>query len=78
MHGPTEDKSDDTKDSFYKELEHVLNQFLKHHMKILLFNAKTGTEGEIYTQFSMENQKGRDHLEDLSIDGKISEWIFGE
>jgi hypothetical protein len=26
-HVPTEDKSDDTKDSFYKELEHVLNQF---------------------------------------------------
>jgi hypothetical protein len=33
---PTEDKSDDTRDSFYEELEHVFNQFPKYHMKILL------------------------------------------
>jgi hypothetical protein len=37
MHAPTEDKSDDdTKDSFYKNPEHVFDQFLKYHMKILL------------------------------------------
>jgi hypothetical protein len=36
VHAPTEDKSDDTRDSFYKELEHVFSQFLKYHMKILL------------------------------------------
>jgi len=42
VHAPTEDKSDDKKDSIYKELEHVFNQFSKDHMKILLgdFNAK--------------------------------------
>jgi hypothetical protein len=27
-HAPTEDKTDNVKDSFYKELEHVFNKFL--------------------------------------------------
>jgi hypothetical protein len=45
VHAPTEDKSDDVKDSFYKELEFFFN-FPKYHMKILLgdFNAKVGGE----------------------------------
>jgi hypothetical protein len=40
------DKCDDTKDSFYEEIEGVFDQFLKYHMKILLgdFNAKVGRE----------------------------------
>jgi exonuclease III len=46
VHAPTEDKCDDTKDSFYGELERVLDQFPKYHMKILLgdFNANLGRE----------------------------------
>jgi hypothetical protein len=43
VHAPTEDKTDDVKDSFYKELERVFDRFPKYHMKILLdFNAKVG------------------------------------
>jgi hypothetical protein len=44
VHAPIEDKSDNTKDNFYEELEHVINQFSRHHMKILLgyFNMKIG------------------------------------
>jgi hypothetical protein len=40
------DKTDDKKDSFYEELEHVFDQFRKYHMNILLgdFNAKVGRE----------------------------------
>jgi exonuclease III len=43
VHAPTEDKTDNVKDSFYEEFERVLD---KHHTKILLgdFNAKTGKE----------------------------------
>jgi hypothetical protein len=43
VHAPTEDK-DDIKDSFYKELEQVFDQFPRYRMKILLgdFNAKVG------------------------------------
>jgi len=38
--------SDDTKNRFYEERDHVFNQFLKYHMKILLgdFNAEVGRE----------------------------------
>jgi hypothetical protein len=46
VHAPTEDKTDDVKVSFHKELEHVLDKFPNYHMKILLgeFNAKLGRE----------------------------------
>jgi hypothetical protein len=47
VHAPTEDKTDDVKDSFYAELEQVFDKFPKYHMNILLqdFNAKAGKEG---------------------------------
>ena len=42
VHAPSEEKSDDSKDSFYEELEQVFDHFPKYLMKILLgdFNAK--------------------------------------
>jgi hypothetical protein len=41
----TEDKTDDTKNRFYKELEHVFDKFPKCHMKTLSdVNAKVGRE----------------------------------
>jgi len=48
VHAPSEEKSDDSKDSFCEELEHFFffNHFPKYHMKILFrdFNAKVGRE----------------------------------
>jgi hydroxypyruvate isomerase len=46
VHAPTEDKTDEVKDNFYEELEHVFDKFPKYHMKIVLedFNAKVGRE----------------------------------
>jgi hypothetical protein len=56
VHGPSEEKSDDSKDSFYEDLEQVFDHFPKCHMKILWeilmqyensignFNAKVGRE----------------------------------
>jgi len=46
VHAPSGEKSEELKDSFYEELEHVFNHFPKYHMKILLgdFNAKVGRE----------------------------------
>ena len=35
MHAPSEDKSNASKDSFYKELEQVFDHFPRYHMKIL-------------------------------------------
>jgi len=46
VHSLSEEKSDESKDSFYEELEQVFDHFPKYHMKILLgdFNAKLGRE----------------------------------
>jgi hypothetical protein len=46
VHAPTEDKTDDVKDSFYEELERIFDKFPKYHLKILLgdLNAKVGRE----------------------------------
>jgi hypothetical protein len=38
VHTPTEDKNDDVKDSFYEELERMLDKFPKHHKKISMPN----------------------------------------
>jgi hypothetical protein len=46
VHAPTEDKTDDVKDSFYEEVERVFDKFPKYHVDILLgdFNARVGRE----------------------------------
>jgi endonuclease/exonuclease/phosphatase family metal-dependent hydrolase len=46
VHAPCEDKGDDVKDSFCEELGHVVDQFPRYDMKILLgdFNMKVGRE----------------------------------
>ena len=46
VHGPSEEKSDSSKDSFYEELQQVFDHFPKYHVKIILgdFNAKVGRE----------------------------------
>ena len=43
---PSEEKNDDSKDSFHEELEQASDHFPKYHMKILLedCNAKVGRE----------------------------------
>jgi hypothetical protein len=42
VHAPSEEKSDDSKDSFYEELEQFFYYFPNCHMKLLLgdFTAK--------------------------------------
>jgi len=46
VHAPSEEKSDESKISFYEELEQVFDHFPKHQMKMLLgdLNAKVGRE----------------------------------
>jgi hypothetical protein len=36
VHATIEDKSDDTTDSFYEELQQPFRQLLKYHMKIVM------------------------------------------
>jgi hypothetical protein len=47
VHAPTEGKNDDSKDSFYEELEQLFHHFPKYRMEILFgnFDASLGREG---------------------------------
>ena len=55
VHAPSEDKSNDSKDSFYEEFNQVFDHFLRYHMKILLgdFNSKVGRENIFSLQMGM-------------------------
>jgi hypothetical protein len=67
VHAPTEDKTDDVKDSFYEEVECVFDKFTKYHMKILLgdFSAKVGKEG------SFKPTIGNESLHEISDDNGV-------
>jgi hypothetical protein len=56
IHASTEDKTDDVKDSFYEEMEHVFDKFPKSHMKILFggLNAKVGREDFLNRHLGMK------------------------
>jgi hypothetical protein len=57
VHAPSEDKSNDSKDSFYEELEMGFDHFPRYHKKILLgdFNAKVGERIFSNRQLGMRN-----------------------
>ena len=50
MHVPSQEKSDDSKDSFNEELEQVSGHFPKYHMKILLGDLNTFAASYLNTQ----------------------------
>jgi hypothetical protein len=59
VHAPSEDKSDDSKDGFYEELE-VFDHFPRYHKKILLgdFNSKVGRENIFKPTIGNESTSG--------------------
>jgi hypothetical protein len=69
---PTEDKTDDGKDSIYEELERVIDTFSKYHMRILLrdFNAKVGRE-DIF-----KSTIGNESFHEIGIDNGVRLLIF--
>jgi hypothetical protein len=56
VHAPTEDETDDVKDSFYEELERVFYKFLKYHIQILLRNFVTKIGKELIYKPTIENE----------------------
>jgi exonuclease III len=66
-HAPTEVKTDDVKNNFCEELEHVFYKFPKYHTKILLgdFNAKVGRED------SFKPTIGNESLHEISNDNRV-------
>jgi hypothetical protein len=66
VHASTEDKTDEVKDSFYKELEHVFNTFPNYHTILLGdFNGKVGRE-DIFTPTI-----GNESLHKINIDNGV-------
>jgi hypothetical protein len=53
---PTEEKRDDSKDSFYEELKQVLNLFPKYHSKILLKDSNVKLVREDIFKPTIENE----------------------
>jgi hypothetical protein len=67
VHAPTEDETDDVKDSFSEELEFVFDKFPKYHLKILFgdFNDKAGRE-DVFKPTS-----GSESLHEISNDNGV-------
>jgi hypothetical protein len=63
---PTENKSDDKKDSFNKELERVLDQFSKYHMKDLI-----DVNAEIWRENILKPAIGNVNLHEISNDNGV-------
>jgi hypothetical protein len=68
VHDPSENRTDDMKDSFYEELEYVFYKFPKYHMNILLgdLNSKIGRE-DIFKQTI-----GNESLHEISNDNRVT------
>jgi exonuclease III len=67
VHAPTENKTDDVKDSFYEELQRVFDKFTKYHMNILFgdLNVKVGRE-DIFKLTA-----GNESLQEISNDNGV-------
>jgi len=65
VHATSEEKSDESKDCFYQELEQLFDHFPKYHMKILLgeFYAKVERENIFHPNIGQESlhQDGNDN-----------------
>jgi exonuclease III len=56
VHAPTEDKTDDVKDSFYEKLERLFDKLTKYHMKILLGNFNAEVDGKDIFKLTIGNE----------------------
>jgi hypothetical protein len=79
-HAQTDDKSHDTKDNFYVELEHVFDQFLKYQIKILLdFSPMVGREDIFKTKIRNESvHEISNHNGVTGVNAATSENLFVE
>jgi hypothetical protein len=67
VHAPTEDKTDDVKDTFYEELECVFDKFHEYHMKILLADFHAKVRGEDIFKLTIGNKS----LHEISNDNGV-------
>jgi hypothetical protein len=55
VHDPTDETSDNTKDNFYEQLQHVLKEFLKYHMNIFVRRLQCK---KVRTEDNLKQQSG--------------------
>jgi hypothetical protein len=73
VHAPTEVKSDNTKDSFREELEHVFDYFPKYHMKMLgcrRFQCRSGERRYFQTnsrEWELHDTSNESHIKNLIV-----------
>jgi hypothetical protein len=67
VHAPTEDKTDDVKDSFYEEVERVFVKFPTHHKKILLGDCNV----EVVREDIFKPIIGNESLHEISNDNGV-------
>ena len=67
MHAPSEEKFDDSKDSFYEELEQVFDNFPKYHMKIILGNVNVKVGRENIFKPIIGNESRHQHSNDNGV-----------
>jgi hypothetical protein len=67
VHAPTEDKTDDVKGSFYKELGCVFDKFPKYHMKILFGESSVKVSREDIFKPTIGNES----LQEISNDDGV-------
>jgi hypothetical protein len=68
-HAPTEDKSDYTKDSFYGDLERVLDSFPNYHMEILVKIFQFKSRERRYFKTAIGNESLREISNDNGVSG---------
>jgi exonuclease III len=68
VHAPTENKIDDMKDRFYKELECVFDKFPKYHMKILLGDFNADVCKEDILKPTIENESLHEISNDMALE----------
>jgi hypothetical protein len=64
---PSEEKSDNTKDSFYEELEQVFDHFPKYRVKLLLADYNTKLEREDIFKQTTGNEGLHQHSNDNGV-----------
>jgi hypothetical protein len=78
VHAHTEDKSNDKKDSFYKKLEHIFDQFPMHHMKILFTIFSTKEEGTTISDQQSEMRICMKYVMIIGLEYKICHIMNGD
>ena len=76
MQAPSEEKSDDSKVTFYEELEQVFDHFPEYHMKILLDDYNARVWRQIIFKLTIGNESLHQNSNDSNDNGVFSNTLL--